>query len=102
MNSEYGIVSRVVWRESNCFTTVRTTSPITSQMPMFFKRLFNRRSFHGIRGRRGPRLPVTARHGDGCTGISILDLHDGRGHLDNGKMSPKGDVRPQNAVSRRF
>src|SRR6185369_9793333 len=41
MNSEYGTVSFDDWRESNCLTTVSTTSPITSQMPTFLSRLFN-------------------------------------------------------------
>src|ERR1700693_1513148 len=41
MNSEYDTASRVVWRASNCFTTVSTTRPMTSQIPTFFKRLFN-------------------------------------------------------------
>src|SRR6266581_1713927 len=41
MNSEYDTASRVVWRASNCLTTVSTTKPMTSQIPTFFKRLFN-------------------------------------------------------------
>src|SRR5436190_5813133 len=41
MNSEYGTASLGPWRASNCLTTVSTTRPITSQMPMFFRRLFN-------------------------------------------------------------
>ncbi len=40
MNSEYETVSFVVWRASNCFTTIITTSAMTSQMPTFLSRLF--------------------------------------------------------------
>jgi hypothetical protein len=31
----------VVWRASNCLTTVNTTRPMTSQMPTFLSKLFN-------------------------------------------------------------
>ena len=41
MNSEYGTASLRPWRASNCLTTVSTTRPITSQMPIFLSRLFN-------------------------------------------------------------
>src|SRR4029453_3957337 len=50
MNSEYGTESLLPWRASNCLTTVRTTRPMTSQMPMFFNRLFNRCSSRSHRG----------------------------------------------------
>src|SRR6266536_2269706 len=82
MNSEYGTVSFGACRESNCLTTVTTTSRITSQMPTFLSRLFKDYSSRRFRVAAGPWQVFSEVRNEGAA-IYILAFRDPRDQLGN-------------------